>query len=447
MTYTWKSRDRDRWDGGTALRSGAFVLALAGVLCAAGARAHEEQEHLPTIQATIDTDIHRATPVPHRYIHGVIPDDAKFQMLLPDNWNGKVIIHTRGFSGTEFSTGAFEPAALAKGYAFAASDEGWNRYTIANRPQDSYYETRQRLWELTIYTHATVKEYYGSRSSRTLLVGGSNGGHSARWIVEDFPELFDGGISGYGYNSYVSQWGGVAHLLRNYDVIASRIDDIIAKRAAFPAWDPFHEPLSPPLTPDQLKALHAIYRYPQALGDGFPYDAGRWPGSEVQWKATYGANLGYLRDSMTRFDPSYHPNGYPLSDADLKQWDPTKSPTWVQRELRKLDVNGDLKRPIIAMHGAADPIVSPGETAGYMRLLEARYGPRRTRELLAVYYIPGMGHGGAQFNDLVPAQIDALEAWIDFHQSHGRRGAPAPGQIGIYPRAPGSEVEHDDHGE
>jgi hypothetical protein len=447
MTNTWRSQQRGRWDGGRALRSGALLLALAGVLCASGARAHEEQEHLPAIQATIDTDIHRATPVPHRYLHGVIPDDAKFQMLLPDNWNGKVIIHTRGFSGTEFSTGAFEPAALAKGYAFAASDEGWNRYTIANRPQDSYYETRQRLWELTIYTHATVKEYYGKRSSRTLLVGGSNGGHSARWIVEDFPELFDGGISGYGYNSYVSQWGGVAHLLRNYDVIASRIDDIIAKRAASPAWDPFHEPLSPPLTADQLKALHAIYRYPQALGDGFPYDAGRWPGSEAQWKATYGSNLGYLRDSMTRFDPSYHPNGYPLSDADLKQWDPTKSPTWVQAELRKLDVNGDLKRPIIAMHGAADPIVSPGETAGYMRLLEARYGPKRTRELLAVYYIPGMGHGGAQFNDLVPAQIDALEAWIDFHQSHGRRGAPAPDQIGIYPRAPGSEGVDDNHGD
>jgi hypothetical protein len=75
-----------------------------------------------TIQAIIDTDEVRTTPVQHRYIHGVILDDANFQILLPVLWNGKVVIHTRGFSGTEFSTGAFLPTALAKGYAFAASD-------------------------------------------------------------------------------------------------------------------------------------------------------------------------------------------------------------------------------------------------------------------------------------------------------------------------------------
>ena len=50
------------------------------------------------IQATIDTDETRTMPVPHRYIHGVILDDAKFQIFLPTAWNGKVAIFTRGFS-------------------------------------------------------------------------------------------------------------------------------------------------------------------------------------------------------------------------------------------------------------------------------------------------------------------------------------------------------------
>jgi hypothetical protein len=36
-----------------------------------------------------------------------------------------------------------------------------------------------------------------------------------------------------------------------------------------------------------------------------------------------------------------------------------------------------------------------------------------------------MGHGGTQYNDLVDEQIDALEAWIDYHQSGGTIGAPA----------------------
>ena len=91
------------------------------------------------------------TPAPHRYIHGVIPDDAKFQLALPDNWNGKLAIFSRGFSGTELSTGSFKTTALEKGYAFAASDEGWNRLTIAGKPQDTYYESRRRIWELTLY--------------------------------------------------------------------------------------------------------------------------------------------------------------------------------------------------------------------------------------------------------------------------------------------------------
>ena len=113
-----------------------LFLALSGVTTAA------------TIHATTDMDVQMTMPVPHRYIHGVIPDDAKFQLALPEKWNGKLVIFSRGFSGTELTTGAFKTTALEKGYAFAASDEGWNRVTIASRPQDTYYESRRRIREL-----------------------------------------------------------------------------------------------------------------------------------------------------------------------------------------------------------------------------------------------------------------------------------------------------------
>ena len=86
------------------------------------------------------------------------------------------------------------------------------------------------------------------------------------------------------------------------------------------------------------------------------------------------------------------------------------------------------------MHGTSDTTVSPNETAGYKRLVEKTLGREGAERLLAVYYIPGMGHGGTQYNDLVDEQIDALEAWIDYHQSGGAIGAPAPNYLGIYPR-------------
>ena len=390
------------------------------------------------IQATIDTDETRTTPVAHRYIHGVILEDAKFQILLPAAWNGKVAIFTRGFSGTEFTTGGFQKAALAKGYAFASSNEGWSRVSIKDHPEDTYYESRQRLFELTLYTQATVKSHYGKEASRTLIMGGSNGGHHTKWMLEDFPELYDGGIAGYGFNSQVSQWGGVATMVRNYQAIAPRIDDIIAKRTADPSWDPFTAPLAPPLTAAQLYALRNMYDIPAELPSGFRYNAGRWEGSEMQWKARYGDLLSYLRDSLPRFDETFHPNGGPPADDDLPYWDPARSPRSVQRELRKLDVSGNLQRPLIIMHGTADAIVSPGETAGYQALVEKTLGSEAAREVLAVYYIPGMGHGGAPYDEVIEAQIDALEAWIDYRQSHGRTGAPAPAMIGAYPREPGA---------
>ena len=190
-----------------------------------------------TITATVDTDERQTTPVPHRYIHGVIPDDAKFQVALPESWNGKLAIFSRGFSGTELSTGSFKTTALEKGYAFAASDEGWNRVTIATRPQDTYYESRRRIWELTLYAKQVLKTHYGKGPARTLMMGGSNGGHHTKWMVESYPDLYDGGIAGYGFNSQVSQWGSIATLLRNYDIIAPRIDDIISKRRSDPQWD------------------------------------------------------------------------------------------------------------------------------------------------------------------------------------------------------------------
>jgi hypothetical protein len=137
---------------------------------------------------------------------------------------------------------------------------------------------------------------------------------------------------------------------------------------------------------------------------------------------------------MPRFDPTFNPNGGALTDDELGYWDPDRSPASVRRELHSLDVSGNLQRPLIIMHGTADPIVSPGETAGYQTLVEQVLGSDAAQDVLAVYYIPGMGHGGDQYDELIGVQIDALESWIDYRQSKGHAGAPAPAMIGGYPR-------------
>ena len=123
--------------------------------------------------------------------------------------------------------------------------------------------------------------------------------------------------------------------------------------------------------------------------------------------------------------------------------DPTKSPKHVQAELRKLDLSGNLKRPVIVMHGTSDTIVSPGESEGSRALVAKRVGAKNAATVLAVYYIPDMGHGGAEYDNLIGAQIDALEQWIDYRESGGTRGASAPESLGGYHRATSAPAKPD----
>jgi hypothetical protein len=383
---------------------------------------------------TIDVDEQVTSPVPHRYIHGLF-GDAKFQLALPDDWNGKLLIGSRGFSGDEFSSGAFKTVGLEKGFAYTLSDEGWSRTTIADSPEDSYYESRLRIVQLTYIATKEVKRHYGRRPSRTYMTGGSNGGHHTKWMVEDYPDLYDGGFSGYGFNSQVDMWGSMPVFMRNYDVIAARIDDIIAARAANPDWNPSTMPLSPPLTAAQIAALNNIYSIPAVMGNGFRYNVGRPPGSEFMWPSGYVSMMGYIRDSIRKFDPSFDPNrDGVVTEDEMKLWDAHASPKRILRENRKLDVTGNLRRPMLVVHGALDVIVSPYESVGYKRMVEKRLGRRRARELHALYFIPGMGHGGTPFNNLIGEAYDTLDAWVDWHRSRGKRGSLPPDVLGGYVR-------------
>lgn len=381
-----------------------------------------------------DTDERRTDPVPHRYVHGTL-GDADFQIVLPDAWNGKLLIGARGFSGDEFSTGAFKDIGLQKGYAYALSDQGWNRYTIIDRPQDKYYESKPRIHQLTKHAKALVRSHYGRTAARTYMVGGSNGGHNAKWMVEEYPNEYDGAIAGYGITSHLEWMGSNARFLRNYDVIASRIDDIVAARSADPSWDPTTTPLDPPLSAAQVQALMNIYEMPGVMADGTTFNIGRPPGSEYRWAGRYDSLQGYLETSVAKMDPRYDPDGDgELSLEEIKAWDPHTRPDYLYRDIRRKDLTGDLKRPVIVAHGTHDIVVSAGESEVYKELVEQQLGAAAARDVLALYWIPGMGHGGPEFDAMISPALDALDAWVDHRTSGGRRGSPPPDVLGGFAR-------------
>ena len=404
-----------------------FLAFAAGSLALAGTAGAQN----------IDTDQQVATPVPHRYIHGRL-GDAEFQIAMPVNWNGKLLIGARGFSGDELASGAFKTVGLQKGYAYALSDQGWYRFDIVDNPEDKYFESRRHINQLTHYTKEVVAQHYGRSASRTFMVGGSNGGHNTKMMVEDYPQQYDGGVAGYGITSHIEWMGSRTRFLRNYDIIAPRIADIIAKRTATPNWNPDGEPLSPPLTNAQLEALRNIYNMPARV-QNIAFNIGMPVGSEYRWGPNYNSNLGYAQTSVAKFDRFYDPDGNGvLSDAEIKAWDPNFSRPPVANDLRRFDNTGDLKRPIIIAHGSHDPVVSPGETAAYKQLVEQRFGVAGARNWLAIYYIPRMAHGGTEYDRSISAQLDILEAWVTWHQTGGKSGSLPPntlvGELGSYPR-------------
>ncbi|SNS94718.1 Tannase and feruloyl esterase [Geodermatophilus pulveris] len=373
----------------------------------------------------VDADERRADPVGHRYVHGSI-GDAAYQLALPEDWNGGLLTSSRGFSGDEFSNDAvYKDIALRQGYAYAASDEGWNRYTIADEPEDSYHESRRRLAELTQHATGVVTAHYGQQPDRSLLAGGSNGGHHTKWLVESFPELYDGGVSMYGYNSGLEMWGAFPVFLRNYDVIEPRIGDVIAAGGG---------DVDPPLTPEQSDALAAIYSIPAELRGGSTYDVGRAPGSEREWPEAYVSAVGYLGDSIGEWDPTYDPDGDGTVSLDeLKAWDAHAAPAAAQAEMRLLDLTGDLRRPVVVGHGTADTIVTPKEAGAYEELV-ARSGDDA---LLRTYLIPEMGHGGAAVHPFVEQALAAVEDWITHRATDGAEGSEPDRIIGLTPLGEG----------
>ena len=64
------------------------VLLGAAAVPFAGIEAFSQQT-APGVPTLSVTDEVRTTPVPHRYIHGLMRSDVKFQVLLPVAWNGK----------------------------------------------------------------------------------------------------------------------------------------------------------------------------------------------------------------------------------------------------------------------------------------------------------------------------------------------------------------------
>jgi feruloyl esterase len=208
------------------LHESILRFGLAALLCVSFAAMPARAEcnvpalnalNVPNMTVTSATIVSAAPPNPaYCDIKGSVtttgenvdPGSANFEVILPQNWNGKFIFHgVGGLAGTMTSSANPADASqfLPKGYATAITDTGhlvanptWE-YTAPGTPDmpkvvDYFYRA---VHDVTISAKLLVKAYYHTETiRRSYFDGCSNGGKMGLLEASRFPEDYDGIISG-----------------------------------------------------------------------------------------------------------------------------------------------------------------------------------------------------------------------------------------------------------
>ncbi|WP_199484801.1 tannase/feruloyl esterase family alpha/beta hydrolase [Actinomadura craniellae] len=350
------------------------------------ASGHTVQADWAGLQATGTTN---PSGVPGLQIDGYFPDtsatnanhgwnhDSQFVIRLPKKWNGGLVVAGTPGNRRQYANDfAISDWALAKGYAYAATDKGntgLQFYRDGTRPGDAIAEWNHRVTQLTLAAKAVVARRYGRPAARTYAAGISNAGYLVRWQLENRPELYTGGVDWEG-----TLWRAdgpnlltfLPPVLRNY-----------------PAYKATGDP-----------AAHAAI-----TAAGIPAGSeALWPfHDQVYWDLTqriYREELDPGFDGDLEAGVPYCASGTPRCDAD---YDYAARPAAVHDAVRKISLTGRIGRPMITLQGTLDALLPISRTGDAYTALVNGQG----RDRLHRYYRLA---GGTHTDGLYDANPDLV---------------------------------------
>lgn len=177
----------------------------ASTLQAGQSCALDSLPNLPDVRITSATQ--EAAPAPHCKVAGVIGTETNFELLLPDNWNGKFAMGGGGgFVGFVINT-ALTYGALQSGYATVGTDTGHRGHPIdaswaLNNLERVVSFGHQAVHRTAVTAKALIANYYGQDIARSYFTGCSRGGGQALMEAQRYPEDFDGIVSGAAASSW-----------------------------------------------------------------------------------------------------------------------------------------------------------------------------------------------------------------------------------------------------
>jgi hypothetical protein len=338
--------------------------------------------------------------VPGLQIDGYFPDtstgdtnhgwdhDSQFVIRLPEKWNGGLVVAgSPGNRETYANDFTISDWALAKGYAYAATDKGNSGtafYRDGTRPGDAVAEWNHRVSQLAVAAKAVVRQRYGEAPKRTIAAGQSNGGYLVRWQLENRPGLFDGGVD----------WEGVLWTADGPNLLTF----LPPALRAYPAND---------------TAGMAAAGFSSATSFLWPFHY------QYYWDLTqrvYREEFDPAFDGAAEAGTPFCASGTPACDTD---YDYASRPASVRQAVARVSLTGKIKRPLITVHGTLDTLLPIGEDSDvYAKMIDDSHRGR----LFRYYRIEGGNHVDGiypsypdKLRPLLPcfrSAFSALESWI-----------------------------------
>lgn len=410
--------------------------------------------------------------------------DIRFEVNLPTHWNRKAVQFgggsfdgylgaTNGLERTPVSV-ASQPGPLARGFVTFGGDSGHHKHylllpdvlNVVNASFARNAEERRNFAQDGLKkTHdaavAIMERDYGMRPTRMFFLGGSTGGREAYFVVQRWPEDYDGVLGAYaGWDQTeldlqfirVSQAmyakGGflprsktrllAKSVMNACDSLDGVRDGIIANVAAC-HFDPLTL-LCPTegkrkdcLTPQQLRTVQTFateQRTTEPLWNGVQ----TMPGFNVLAGTDLTGSMGLLHHA--EHPPKIILNSfyYVIGDQVLRffltgddhfdalTFNTTTGGRYAGDLLLQSEAS-DASKPDLAqfarrggkflmVHGTTDATIPTNASVMYYKMVQSRMSQQEMDGFLRFYLIPGFGHGRGVFDAGFDA-LGVLDRWLD----------------------------------
>lgn len=324
-----------------------------------------------------------AGPVPGLLIRGTVKDDPQARVLirLPDDWNGKLVV--AGASGTRSEHNGdlvISDFVLQRGYAYASQNKGMQNVALtdAGNPracpltpvadfppgtalnplldfflldrENTMAEWGRRMKQAALVARSLIEAHYGTTPRRTYAMGVSNGGYQVRKAIEDYPDVFDGGVD----------WEGVLWRAEGPNFIG----ELPVGLTHFPAYR------ASGLDPDSpaARAIEAANFPPDLVENG----TSLWTLNRLAfWEVT---ECLYVREVDPRYSARFPGvEAYANGGNAFADYDPAARRRYIEQAIRKIENSGRVLRPLISVHGTLDALIPlKGHARPYRELIEAQ---------------------------------------------------------------------------